>query len=343
MDQNSSSAQNRLIAYWLLIVSAMVFLMVMVGGATRLTESGLSIVQWKPISGILPPMTQDSWQTAFEEYKKIPEYQKINKGMSLQEFKGIYWWEYSHRLLGRAIGLVFALPFAWFLLRRRIPKGYGPRFTLLLALGGLQGLIGWWMVASGLSVRTDVSHYRLAIHLLMALVIFSFLLWSALDLLELKKHPAVQSLRAPALLVLALLPLQILYGAFVAGLNAGFAFNTWPLMGEHFVPSGMWDASLSWLNLSENPITVQFIHRLLAYALTIAVFWAVWRGWRSRARGLQRRSLLLGLALLLQVSLGIATLVKGVPIPLGVAHQGGAVLLLASALIYAHRGWRGKA
>lgn len=331
-------SSRRAIAAWLLAVAALVFLMVVVGGATRLTESGLSIVEWKPITGAVPPLTDEAWQDAFEAYKKIPEYQQEHAWMSLEDFKGIFWWEWGHRLLGRLIGLVYALPFFWFLFRRQIPEGYKGRLWGLLALGGLQGFIGWWMVSSGLSERTDVSHYRLAVHLSVALLIFAGLMWTALDLVADRGRQAVpKQYNRLAKAFLHLLPFQIVMGAFVAGLNAGYAYNTWPLMGDTFVPAGMWDQALGWLNIAENGVVVQFIHRILAYVLAaIGLAWII-RGWQSGVPGMQRRAALFGLALLGQIALGILTIVHGVPIPLGVAHQGGAVVLLAAGLYYAHR------
>lgn len=329
---------RRWTARWLLLVATLVFAMVVVGGATRLTESGLSITEWKPVSGAIPPLNDAQWAAEFEAYKKIPEYVQEHAWMSLDDFKAIYWWEFGHRLLGRVIGLAYGLPFLWLLWRQRVPRGYGWRLTGLLALGGLQGAIGWWMVASGLVERTDVSHYRLAVHLTTALLIFAGLLWTALDLTADRHRVPAPTLRWPAALFLLLLLAQVIMGAFVAGLNAGFAFNTWPLMGDSFVPPMLWDAALGWLNIIENPVAVQFIHRIVAYVLFVAGLWAIWRGWASGIADVMVRAGLLGAALLLQLVLGILTIVEGVPILLGVAHQGGAVVLLAAAVLYAHRG-----
>ncbi|MCH8685922.1 COX15/CtaA family protein [Pedomonas mirosovicensis] len=332
-------SSRRAIATWLLLVAGLVFLMVVVGGATRLTESGLSIVEWKPISGAIPPLTDADWQAEFEAYKKIPEYQQEHAWMSLEDFKGIFWWEWSHRLLGRLIGLVYAIPFFWFLARRRIPEGYKKPLFGLLLLGGLQGAIGWWMVSSGLSERTDVSHYRLATHLGVALTIYAGLIWTALNLLADRTRQNVPpGVNRWALPFFALLALQIVMGAFVAGLNAGFAFNTWPLMGDSFAPPHMWEAALGWLNLSENGVVVQFVHRCIAYALAIVgVLWIL-AGWRTGIVGMRDRAMIFAIALAAQITLGILTIIHAVPIPLGVAHQGGAAALLAAALYYAHRG-----
>ncbi len=261
----------RAIARWLLIVAALVFCMVVVGGITRLTESGLSITQWKPISGAIPPLTHDQWMEAFRLYQQIPEYREINRGMSLSQFQFIFFWEWVHRLLGRLIGVAFALPLLWFAWKRAIPEGYGWRLTALLALGGLQGAIGWWMVESGLSERTDVSHYRLAVHLLTALFIMGGLIWTALDLRALARHPGARParLRPFALAVLLALLVQLMFGAFTAGLDAGYVSNSWPLMNDHLVPEGIsWGGSL-WATLSSDPYLVHFIHRWWAWVAAL--------------------------------------------------------------------------
>lgn len=323
------------IARWLYVVAAMIVAMVIVGGITRLTESGLSITQWKPISGIIPPLTTAEWQAEFENYKRIPEYQQLNRGMTLGGFQAIFFWEYLHRLLGRAIGLAFALPLLWFALRRRIPRGYGPRLVALLALGGLQGAIGWWMVASGLSVRTDVSHLRLAVHLATALLILGGIVWTARDLDALAANPlaAPARMRAAAAWVLTLLAVQIVFGAFTAGLDAGYAFSSWPLMGDAFYPAGAPVLAPAWRNAVDNPIAVQFIHRWLAFAAAGALVWLA-----IAVRRAQRPALgyaLIGLVLL-QIALGIATLLTGVDINVAVAHQANAALLVIAATMAAH-------
>lgn len=334
-----SQSNRRAVATWLLLVAGLVFLMVIVGGATRLTESGLSIVEWKPVTGAIPPLTDEDWQEAFEAYKKIPEYQLEHSWMSLEDFKGIFWWEWGHRLLGRLIGVAYAIPFFWFLLRRRIPEGYGKPLLGLLLLGGLQGAIGWWMVSSGLTERTDVSHYRLATHLGVALAIFAGLIWTALNLLADRiRETAPVSVNRWAVPFFVLLALQLVMGAFVAGLNAGFAYNTWPLMGDSFMPDNMWEEALGWMNLAENGIVVQFIHRCIAYALAVVgLLWVV-DGFRTGIAGVKDRAMLFAVALAFQITLGILTILHAVPIVLGVAHQGGAAVLLAAALFYAHRG-----
>jgi heme a synthase len=233
-----TSARPRAISQWLFVVAALVFTMVVVGGITRLTESGLSMVRWEPISGTIPPLNEADWQAEFDAYRTSPEYQKINRGMSLSEFKEIFFWEYVHRLLGRFIGLAFALPLAWFAAKRAIPRGYGWKLVGLLALGGLQGAIGWWMVASGLVDRPEVSHIRLAVHLL--LFIFALLIWTALDLARLARDPSTRPAGISILgtWTLSALGLQLMFGAYVAGLDAGYAFNSWPRMGDEWFPSG---------------------------------------------------------------------------------------------------------
>ncbi|WP_294188941.1 COX15/CtaA family protein [uncultured Sphingomonas sp.] len=331
----STTARPLAIARWLYAVAALIVAMVVVGGITRLTESGLSITEWKPISGIIPPLTTAQWQAEFANYQRIPEYQQLNRGMTLDGFKAIFFWEYLHRVLGRVIGMAFALPLIWFAIRRRIPAGYGWRLTALLALGGLQGAIGWWMVASGLSVRTDVSHVRLAVHLVTALTILAGIVWTARDLRSLAASP----LARPAHLVLGaaaallLLFTQITYGAFTAGLDAGYAFASWPLMGDTLFPAGVPMLSPGAANLVDNPIVVQFIHRWLAFA---AAGGLLWLAWRTRAAGHPRAAIAVAALVVLQITLGIATLLSGVEIVVAVAHQANAALLLIASVVAAH-------
>lgn len=318
------------VSNWLFAVAALVFLMVVVGGITRLTESGLSMVRWEPISGIVPPLNDAQWQAEFEAYKAYPEYQKINRGMSLDEFKAIFFWEYVHRVIGRFIGLAFALPLAWFAIRRSLPAGYGPRLVGLLALGGLQGAVGWWMVASGLVDRPDVAHDRLAIHLTLALIILAALLWTALDIRSGRPAAAPRWARW----FFPLLFVQMVWGAFVAGLNGGYAFNTWPKMGDHWIePQVIAAARESLLNLVNQAVAAQFVHRWLAVVVTLAALHVAAKLWR---RGAGAPALALAATVLLQFALGVATLLTGVHILLGVAHQAGAALLLASAVWAAH-------
>jgi heme a synthase len=324
------------IAIWLVLVAALIFLMVVVGGVTRLTESGLSIVRWAPLSGAIPPIGDAAWAAEFAAYKQSPQYQLVNTGMSLADFKSIYFWEYAHRLLGRVIGLAFALPLAWFAWKRAIPHGYGRKLAGILALGALQGAIGWWMVASGLVDRPDVSHIRLAVHLLTALAIFAVTLWVALDLLGLADDPRARPARMPtsAIWMLSVLFLQYLFGAYVAGLDAGYAYSSWPRMGDQWFPA---DAPLLepfLRNFADNPIMVQFVHRWLAFAVAAAALLLAHSAWR---RGARAPAAALAGAVTLQILLGIFTLLSGVELWIAAAHQATAVLLLAAALVAAHR------
>ncbi|MFM8543368.1 MAG: COX15/CtaA family protein, partial [Chakrabartia sp.] len=309
-------------------VASLVFLMVVVGGITRLTESGLSITEWKPVTGALPPLTDQDWQEAFDKYRQIPEYKLINKGMSLSAFKFIFFWEWAHRLLGRLIGLAFALPLLWFALRRAIPHGYGPRLVALLALGGLQGTIGWWMVASGLVDRTDVSHYRLATHLLTALFILAGLVWTALDLKALARDPQAQ----PALLtgfgmvVAAILLIQLLFGAYTAGLNAGLAASDWPLMNGRFLPDPNMTGS-AWHVLTNDPFVIHFVHRWWAW---VALGALILLARRVKQAGVRPASIAIHISVGTQMLLGIATVMTGVNIGLAVLHQAVGALVVAS-------------
>ena len=317
-------------------VAFLVFLMVIVGGITRLTESGLSITEWKPVTGALPPLNETQWASEFEKYKKIPEYLEINgpAGMTLAEFKFIYFWEWVHRLLGRVIGLAFALPLAWYWFKRQIPVGYHPRLLALLALGGLQGTIGWWMVSSGLVGRTDVSHYRLAVHLCLALFILGATVWTARDLLAIDRQPGrgAERLGGFGLLALILLAIQLFWGAFTAGLNAGYAFASWPLMGNEFFPAATPMLS-PWLsNLIDNPIVVQFIHRWWAFVVFGAM---IMLGIRAIRSGAKRAGVILHALVTIQLLLGIATLLTGVALWVAIAHQFVAALLVIAATICA--------
>jgi cytochrome c oxidase assembly protein subunit 15 len=334
--QPAHQMRPKAIANWLLAVAALVFLMVVVGGITRLTESGLSIVRWEPVSGAIPPIGEKAWQEEFELYRQSPQYQKINAGMTLSEFKNIYFWEYVHRLLGRVIGLAFALPLLWFWIRRAIPSGYGWKLVGLLALGGLQGAIGWWMVASGLIDRPDVSHLRLAVHLLTALLIFACLLWVALYNQRLAADPAARPARMPTIAIWALcaLGLQLLFGAYVAGLDAGYAYSSWPKMGDEWFPSATPMMEPFLRNLVDNPIVVQFVHRWLAWLVAIAAAFLARAAWR---RGLKGEAFTLIAAVASQILLGIATLLSGVDIAIAAGHQAMAVILLGAMVATGHR------
>ena len=324
------------ISDWLFAVAALVFLMVVIGGITRLTESGLSMVRWEPISGTIPPLNEADWQAEFDAYRATPEYQKINRGMSMTEFKGIFFWEYVHRLLGRFIGLAFALPLAWFAYKKAIPRGYGWKLVALLALGGMQGVIGWWMVASGLVDRPEVSHIRLAVHLLMALFVFALLIWTALDLRNLARGAEARPAKMTTLAIwtLSVLGLQLMFGAYVAGLDAGYAFNSWPRMGDEWFPSAAPMLSPAIVNLVDNPIVVQFVHRWLAFVVAGLAIALAMRAW---GRGIHFPAAAVIATVLLQILLGIATLLTGVELWLGVAHQAMAALLLAAIIVTAHR------
>ena len=344
----SCRAQRR-VALWLFAVAGLVVAMVLVGGLTRLTDSGLSITEWRPVTGALPPLSDTAWEVEFGKYREIPEYALVNKGMSLAEFKVIYYWEWGHRLLGRIVGLVFLLPFLGFLVTRQFDRRTAILCLGLFALGGLQGFVGWFMVQSGLTARVDVSQYRLALHLGLAVAIFAALYWTGLGLWKRSSEaafepaPMVTPEIAPkrwgqaGLLLAGLIYLQIVLGAFVAGLDAGLASSTWPLMNGALVPSGLWELQPWWRNPFENPLTAQFAHRLAAYivAASALVLWL-----RACQVGLAapfRKSLgYLVWAVCAQVFLGIATVLAAVPIWLAALHQLGALALFAFALHAAH-------
>ncbi len=318
------------ISNWLYFVVFLVFIMIIVGGITRLTESGLSITEWKLITGAIPPLSEAAWLSEFEKYKLIPEYKEINgpAGMTLTGFKSIYFWEWAHRFLGRLIGLAFALPFAWFAFKRAIPNGYGVRLTVLLVLGGMQGVIGWWMVTSGLTERTDVSHFRLATHLLMAFFIIVGLVWTALDLRQLSNGQNRRSkLTFFGLIVFAILFLQLLLGAYTAGLNAGYVSNSWPLMNGSLMPLGIdWTNDL-WTTLNNNPYAIHFIHRWWAW---VAVAFLITLAIRIRSQS-KKASAAIHSAYGIQILLGIATVLTSVNINFAVLHQAvGALLLIAT-------------
>lgn len=329
-------ATHRPVAMWLLACAALIFAMVVVGGVTRLTESGLSIMEWKPVTGTLPPLNDDAWRAEFEIYKQIPQYRELNAGMSLEEYKTIYWWEYLHRLLGRLIGAAFLLPFLWFLATGRVRGRLAWQLGGVFVLGGLQGALGWYMVASGLADRVSVSPYRLTAHLTLALVIYAAVVWIALDLLRPRAGVARIDGRALGLAVLALL--TIMSGGFVAGHDAGMIYNTFPLMDGHLVPEAYLDHGTWWMDAFENPASVQFHHRILG--VTTAVLSFVY--WLAARRESGAYALAVLIAALAQVSLGIATLLLIVPIPLAALHQAGAVVVLSAALTAAQAG-RGRA
>ena len=321
---------------WLAICGFMVFCMIIVGGATRLTHSGLSIVEWAPLVGTIPPLNYANWIQVFDAYKSSPEYQLINYGMSLGEFKVIFWWEYFHRLLGRLIGLVFFIPFAYFLFTRRLNSNLVARLLGIFALGGLQGGMGWYMVASGLVDDPNVNQYRLTAHLGIAFLIFGAITWTALSVLypsKINLYTPARSMYKASILINLVLFIMVLSGGFVAGLRAGLIYNTFPLMGDSFIPSGLFMLSPFMTNFFENMTTVQFDHRIIAYILAglIPVFWFKLRRREVSIRAKNFSNLMLVL-LILQITLGISTLVMGVPIILGVAHQAVASLLFITSL-----------
>lgn len=332
---DSSSLRPRQIASWLLTIAALVFLMVIVGGITRLTESGLSITEWKPVSGALPPMSDAAWAAAFDAYKQIPQFAAHNADMTMSEFKTIFFWEYTHRLMGRLLGVAFAVPLLWFAAKRAIPKGYALRLIAILALGGLQGAIGWWMVASGLTERTEVSHLRLAVHLIAALTIMSGLIWTALDLRMLSRDPAARPARLTGLAIgaLGVLTIQIMFGAFTSGLRAGAVSSTWPLMNDRFFPDGVAWLRPIWETFAHDPYLIHFTHRWWAWVV-VAVLIVLAR--HVKRAGVRRASIAIHASFGVQILLGIATVVSGIALPLAAMHQAVGALVVAATIWGAH-------
>lgn len=339
-DTESSAAGMRSVRAWLVIVAALVVCTLMVGGATRLTESGLSIVEWKPVTGTIPPLTDAEWSRKFEAYKTIPQYREMNRGMSLAEFKTIFWWEWAHRLLGRLIGAVFLLPFLWFLWRGFLSSELKRRLWIIFVLGGAQGAVGWWMVTSGLSGRVSVSQYRLAIHFMLALFIFSAIVWTLRQLQVRPPSVAPVRVKVTGRILLALLFLQLYFGALVAGLRAGRVFNTWPQIDGAFIPSAarLFFEQPWWRNFFDNTLTVQFTHRMIAYTLVaLAIVHAV-DAIRSRTSpAIVTGSLWIMAAMIFQAVVGILTLLNQVPIDLGLAHQAIAIVVLTLMLFHVER------
>lgn len=328
---------NRQIAIWLFFVCTMIFCMVIVGGVTRLTESGLSMVHWKPISGIIPPLSEVEWAKEFAAYKQYPEYQKVNQGMSIGEFKSIFFWEYSHRLLGRLIGAVFFIPFLFFLLKRKVSSELKPKLWIMFALGGAQGLLGWWMVKSGLVDHPDVSHYRLTAHLGLAVLIYLYIFWVASGLVMVRCDKTHKRPVTSLTLLTGLIFIQILLGGMVAGLNAGMIYNSWPLMEGEFIPSGLYTATPWYMNIFENIMTVQFNHRMMAYLIGLLGLY-VWNEMRKDSHiNVRLSGHFLLMMILGQGILGILTLIHVVPIPLAALHQGGALITLSAALFALRR------
>ena len=340
--ETTTTQASKPIGVWLLLCCLAIYGMVVLGGVTRLTGSGLSMVEWHPVMGILPPLDAGQWEEAFALYRQSPEYLKINYHMSVEDFKGIFWFEYAHRILGRLIGLIFLLPLIYFMIKRRIDKTLIPKLGAMFVLGGLQGLMGWYMVKSGLAHDPHVSQYRLTAHLGLALFLYAWIFWTALDLLV----PIRRSLstgvgrgfRRLAWAVAGLVMFTALSGGFVAGLKAGLAYNTFPLMAGRIIPDGLFTLSPAWSNLFENVTTVQFDHRLLATLLFIMIPW-LWLMGRKTAlpRNAQIGLHLLVLALFVQIALGISTLLLVVPVPLASTHQAGALVVITLALFVCHQ------
>lgn len=343
-DRAGSAAWDRAVRIWLYAVAGLILAMITVGGATRLTDSGLSITEWQPILGAIPPLTEAHWLEAFAKYKQIPEYHLVNKGMSLEAFKAIYWWEWGHRFLGRMIGLAFALPLAIFWFAGALRPGYGPKFVGVLALGALQGAIGWYMVKSGLVDRVDVSQYRLALHLTVAFLILALVVWLALDLGNAERtHTSPQNRSATlAWLTVGAIFLQVVLGAFVASLKGGLVYNTWPTMGGTLFPHDLMAIEPWYHNPFENPVMAQFNHRLIAYTVVLLVALEAWRTFASGASDRAKASVaLLVVGVLGQAALGIWTLLEAVPLSLGIAHQSCAAILLILAVRHLHVTRRG--
>jgi cytochrome c oxidase assembly protein subunit 15 len=328
------------IRLWLVAVAALVVATLILGGATRLTESGLSITEWKPVTGVLPPFTETQWAAEFDKYKQIPQYREINRGMSLDEFKTIFWWEWAHRLLGRTIGAVFLIPFLFFLWRGWVRPGLRGRLWMLLGLGALQGAVGWWMVASGLAGRVSVSQYRLAFHMTLACVIYAAIVWTIARVRPAEPVAGTERLRGGAIALLVLTLLQIYLGALVAGLDAGMSFNTWPQIDGALIPSAdrLWFEQPLWRNFFENHLTVQFNHRMMAYLLLLVAVWHLYDTHRTtNDRNVRALAGLFVSLLLIQAFIGIMTLLYVVPISLALLHQGMAILLLTLATWQAAR------
>lgn len=328
---------NRHVAIWLFIVCAFVFTMIVVGGITRLTESGLSMVNWEPISGIIPPLNEAEWNAEFEAYKQYPEYQKVNIGMTLDEFKNIFFWEYLHRVLGRLIGVIYAIPFFIFLARKKIKRALKPHLWTLLLLGGGQGLLGWYMVKSGLIDQPDVSHYRLTAHLGLAVLIYTYAFWLGLGLLLPKSKKALGRPKRLIYSYVVILIVQILIGGLVAGLNAGLVSDTWPLMFGQIIPDGAFNGGYGLMSIFDDPLTVHFEHRTFAYivALTAIIIW--WKLKSDTSATVRLGANLVLLSVLLQITLGVLTVLHTVAIPIAATHQAGAVVALSASLYLLNR------
>jgi cytochrome c oxidase assembly protein subunit 15 len=338
-DAHAITFRHSAIRIWLMTVAGLIFVMVLVGGVTRITESGLSIVEWQPVSGVLPPMSDAVWQAEFEKYKTIPQYRERNLGMSLEAFKAIYWWEWAHRLLGRVIGVVFFLPFLFFWLRGWIESGLRARLWAIFGLGAVQGAVGWWMVASGLTARVNVAHDRLAFHLTLACGIYAAVLWTAQGLRTPLQVKVPIRIRASAVALLCLVLVQICLGALVAGLRGGVVYNSWPLIDGAFVPSAerLLFLAPAWSNFFDNVLMVQFEHRVMAYLLLLlAILHAIDAAmYRSEAASSGASALVAGVTI--QTGIGIFTLLHMTPLTLALLHQGMAIIVLTIAVLHAER------
>jgi len=331
---------NNKVIYWLLTGCILIFIMVVVGGITRLTHSGLSISNYKLISGTIPPMNEVEWNAAFDLYKQYPEYQKLNNNFELKDFKDIYFWEWLHRVIGRFIGMVFLIPFLFFLIKKQLSKATIKKSIILLTLGGFKGFLGWSMVKSGLVDNPDVSHYMLAVHLTIAFITFAYTFWVALDLMFPNKKEINKKLRNLIRLALGILILQIIYGAFVAGLDAGFIHNHWPMMNEGmFIHETVYiEQNPLYKNFIEGKSGVQFVHRILAYVVVLSILMIWYRTRKLEITQYQKKGTNLLLIMVgVQFLLGVLTLVLQVPVWLGVAHQVGAFLLLSIMTFTLHR------
>jgi cytochrome c oxidase assembly protein subunit 15 len=340
MKHTDHSFHDRQVAVWLILCAAVIFGMIALGGITRLTHSGLSMVEWKPLMGIIPPLSDQAWLETFSKYQQFPEYEKINHGMDLAGFKSIFMYEYLHRLLGRLIGVIFLFPMLYFAYRGRLRPGWTPKLLILFCLGGLQGLLGWYMVKSGLVNNPHVSQYRLTAHLGAAVALYLYMVWLSFDLWFTRRESAGSTYRPYArwsLVLVGLVYLMILSGGLVAGTRAGLAYSTWPLMGDSFVPAGLYASTPAWLSMFEDVTTIQFNHRIFAYVLFVLLNGYALLVLRSGVEGRERLgAILLIVALLLQVTLGISTLLLHVPVALASAHQMGSVMLLTACIYLSH-------
>jgi cytochrome c oxidase assembly protein subunit 15 len=339
MMPSTVAADTRAVQLWLYAVAALIFVTLVVGGATRLTESGLSITEWKPVTGVLPPISETEWQSEFGRYQEIPQYRQLNRGMTLDQFKTIYWWEWTHRLLARLVGAAFLLPFLFFLWRRAIPRSLKARLWTIFIGGAVLGAVGWWMVSSGLagSARVSVSQYRLAFHLTLACIIYAAIVWTAREVSPRSSPGTPMRLRVFSLLIALLILLQIYLGALVAGLDAGMSFNTWPLIDGGFIPAAerLWFESPWWRNLFENTLTVQFDHRMIAYAVWLLAILHAADAWRNGGRRALVSAAVVALLVTAQAALGIITLLNVAPLGLSLAHQAFAIVVLTAAIAHA--------